>query len=134
MGRVNFSGFIDPRISERRGKHLNYNYYVVHYIWEGAWLPAGFQNKEWYSGYVELPEEHELCRAYDYELEIDPDFNFKVHGGLSISDRIEIDGRAFFAVGFDCNHMGDNFHTHNAEYVEKECLSLIEQLVEKYGY
>lgn len=60
---------------------------------------------------------------------------FDVHGGITYSGSsedkypVESDKKLWF-FGFDCNHADDQFDPKSQEYVEAECLSLAQQLLD----
>ena len=114
-------------VAEVEDNYLTYNYYVLRYFLKVDYVP-GFDNKSWYCGYVEIPEGHELYKKkyLDYSY-------LEVHGGLTFGNKIKIGDDVIFAFGFDCNHFGDNFHVQDKDYTEKECLLLIDQIVERWG-
>ncbi len=95
-------------------------------------------------GYVAIPQIYtEIYGVSYWDLEIN------AHGGLTYSgkDAIRFDEK-FWTIGFDCAHAGDlcpsliEISPHfkrfgetykNINYVEKECKSIVDQIIEKYG-
>jgi hypothetical protein len=95
-------------------------------------------------GYVAIPKIYSEIYEVSYE-----DLEINVHGGLTFSakdaDRFD---EKFWTIGFDCAHVGDlipclievlpHFERFgdtykNIAYVEKECKSIVDQIIEKYG-
>lgn len=75
----------------------------------------------WFNGYVILPKGHKYRDVECDDIPID------CHGGLTFSGH----GRyRTWVIGFDCNHFGDNYLVQDADYVESECKSIIDQLIE----
>ena len=82
-------------------------------------LEEGFNyitQTDWFCGYVRVPE----------GLEFDS-LDLLVHGGVTY-DQKEDDG--FRWIGFDCIHFGDNMLKCNFPFVEKEVVSLADQILE----
>lgn len=88
------------------------------------------------NGYVGVPKGHPLFgAAYD-------DVNVDVHGGLTFAGYLPMDRKNWY-LGFDCAHfmdfvptmgslgpLGDPSQYRTFDYVERECESLANQLVE----
>lgn len=83
-------------------------------------LPNGF-----YCGYVVVPLSHPFY-GKDW-LELD---DIDVHGGISFSGFLSSIGHGQYLLGFDCGHHGDNALIQNEEYTLKECMKLVDQLIE----
>lgn len=97
---------------------------------EGLHCRVLFVNDSHHCGYVAVPSGHPVFGKDYSDLECD----IEVHGGLTYASK-EGD---FWVLGFDCAHSGDatkswpeggTFRT--VEYVEAECRSLAEQLVQR---
>ena len=90
----------------------------------------GIPNR-WYTGYVCL---HETHPAYNMNYSEPLLENISVHGGLTYAaPRLELvddpcDDMKYWYIGFDCNHLGDNPISENADYVAEELISLAYQL------
>ena len=111
-------------------KHLGYEYVVMLYLNE--WI---YNSGSWYCGYVKIPENNNLyglrySRDMPYHgLENETiESYFDVHGGITFAGRISDLNNDWF-LGFDCNHHGDNPMIQDADYTERECKNLIDQIV-----
>ena len=110
-------------------KYLGYEYAVM--LYSNEWSDLG----EWYCGYVKIPKNHNL-----YELGFRRSMPylglgnetiesyFDVHGGITFAARMS-DLNNDWVLGFDCAHHGDNTITQDADYTERECKKLIDQIV-----
>ena len=120
-------------------KYLGYEYAVMFYSneWTGSFLFMGeflFMD-EWYCGYVKIPKNHNLYELgyrrnmpyLGFENETIESY-FDVHGGITFAGRILGINNTWF-LGFDCAHYGDNTITQDADYTERECKKLIDQIV-----
>lgn len=78
----------------------------------------------WYCGYVRVPVDHKFyCMDYG---EIERFVN--VQGATTFFGRLQgLDG---FYIGFDCGHSGDTPQVQDEEYTIKECMRLVDQLIE----
>ena len=88
-------------------------------------------------GYIVLDKKSEYFISESYD-----DYNMEVHGGLTFSGGLDYLSIPF-AIGFDCAHCWDissddfNFGLpedmsyKNVDYVDKECKSIIDQLINK---
>lgn len=83
-------------------------------------LPNGF-----YLGYVVVPLSHPFYGKHWLELD-----DIDVHGGISFSGFHSSIGHGQYLLGFDCGHHGDNALIQNDEYTLKECMKLVDQLIE----
>jgi len=91
------------------------------------------KRQSWYCGYVELEEDHPLCKVYD-ESSYTSDFASKLyqpHGGVTYAERNK-DGR--LVLGFDFNHYGDDKSGINdiPNYVMAETIYFAEELSKIY--
>lgn len=106
---------------------------------------------QWHCGYVRIPFGHALygLRYHDHlpgqDLSNEPigkrgillaftatgkwrvEDYFNVHGGLTFSEWMKKGG---WWLGFDCNHLYDHINIQDADYVESECRSLVDQINE----
>lgn len=80
--------------------------------------------KHWYCGYVRIPVDHKFyCMDYG-EIER----SVSVHGGITFFGGLQgLDG---FYIGFDCAHGRDEPSVQDEEYTLKECMRLVDQLIE----
>ena len=114
-------------------KYLGYEYAVMFY--SNEWTDSFPFMGEWYCGYVKIPKNNNLyglrySRNMPYlgfENEMIESY-FDVHGGITFSGRISELNNDWF-LGFDCAHYGDNTITQDADYTERECKKLIDQIV-----
>ena len=110
-------------------KYLGYEYTVI--LYSNEWTGSG----DWYCGYVKIPRNNNLyglrySRNMPYlgfENETIESY-FDVHGGITFAGRILGINNTWF-LGFDCAHYGDNTITQDADYTERECKKLIDQIV-----
>ncbi len=84
-----------------------------------SWIP-----NTWYCGYVVIPANDKFYNASEDLLDTSD-----VHGGISFTGYLDEVGDAFL-LGFDCNHARDDIHEQDIFYVERECKSLIDQIIE----
>lgn len=84
-----------------------------------SWIP-----NTWYCGYVVIPANDKFYNASEDLLD-----TLDVHGGISFTGYLDEVGDAFL-LGFDCNHARDDIHEQDIFYVERECKSLIDQIIE----
>ncbi len=110
-------------------KYLGYEYAVV--LCSNEWHGSG----NWYCGYVKIPKNNNLYKLLYWRnmpylgLENETiESYFYVHGGITFAGRIpELNNNWF--LGFDCAHAGDNPMIQDADYTERECKELIDQIV-----
>lgn len=82
----------------------------------------------WLCGYVVIENNSQLEKYFGIEYSNDI-YNFvDVHGGLTYSQREKDKG---WVIGFDCNHYGDSFLREDYEYVKREIIGLVNQLLNK---
>ena len=110
-------------------KYLGYEYAVM--LYSNEWTGSG----DWYCGYVKIPENHNLyglgylCNMPYLGWENETiDYCFDVHGGITFAGRMSDLNNDWF-LGFDCAHLGDNPVIQDADYTERECKKLIDQIV-----
>lgn len=81
------------------------------------------QFRGYFLGYVGIPEGHRFFKKhYDHVNEF-----IDCHGGLTFADFFK--GRDEWYIGFDCAHAYDSPSVQDAEYTEKECIEIIEQMI-----
>ena len=116
----------------KQGQYKGFNYMVKHLDWSENTKKGNIDNSysldykrttDWFCGYVEIPRGHEF-----YKVDYSDIYDIEVHGGLTFSGRFRENGTYY--IGFDCKHALDNSIEQDAEYVEKECRYLIDQLKE----
>lgn len=83
-------------------------------------------NATWCCGYAEIPEDDRLYGINELNDILE---EFNVHGGISFTGQLDEEGDAFL-LGFDCNHARDDIHEQDIFYVDRECKSLIDQIIE----
>lgn len=76
-------------------------------------------------GYVLLTRSEE--RLYKGRDEEDVDVDIKMHGGCTYIGDLGIEQGTW--IGFDTAHFDDNELTQNIDFVEYECLNIIDQLL-----
>lgn len=78
----------------------------------------------WYCGYVRVPVGHKFYCMDNGEIER----SVNVHGGITFFGGLKgLDG---FYIGFDCAHGGDDPRVQDEEYTLKECMRLVDQMIE----
>lgn len=91
-------------------KATDYEVVIVH---------NNLMGREYFCGYVALPEGHALFgKSYDDLTHI------AVHGGLTFSQKVG----ELWVLGFDTAHIDDNPTEQNLDYVRDQCLRLAWQL------
>jgi len=101
---------------------LNGNYETIEmaelkHLFDIGILSTGDSN-----GYIGLPEGHENYKVDYTNIGID------IHGGLTFSDELEVEGKKYWCIGFDTCHSGDNPTNWPIENVLREVENLYEQL------
>ena len=84
----------------------------------------------WHCGYVETSNRFEKYQGDYMNKVFGP---IRVHGGLTWGGKLSEFGDnipSVYGIGFDCNHINDSPYVQDVNYVRKECLSLIDQLIE----
>jgi len=110
-------------------KYLGYEYAVI--LYSNDWNGSG----DLYCGYVKIPKNNNLYGLTYFRnmpylgLENETiDSYFDVHGGITFAGRIsELNND--WVLGFDCDRYGYNPITQYADYAERECKNLIDQIV-----
>lgn len=105
-------------------KHKDYDYLVVKItpdVPENLIAILREMTNPWFNGYVVLPKGHKYSGVHYNDIPVD------CHGGLTFG---AYDNNGNWIIGFDCRHSGDNYLVQDADYVESECKSIIEQLIE----
>ena len=99
------------------GVYKDYIYVIVD-------MNLGFEN--WRNGYVKLKDDSKfLNKEYDeYPL-----YNIECNGGITFKDTdISLFGEGTY-IGFDTMHYFDDENSRKIENIEKNCKSIIEQLI-----
>lgn len=105
-------------------KYKDYDYLVVKItpdVPENLIAILREMTNPWFNGYVVLPKGHKYSGVHYNDIPVD------CHGGLTFG---AYDNNGNWIIGFDCRHSGDNYLVQDADYVESECKSIIEQLIE----
>lgn len=78
----------------------------------------------WYCGYVRVPVDHKFyCMDYG-EIER----SVSVHGGITFFGGLQgLDG---YYIGFDCGYVGDDPSVQDEEYTLRQCMHLVDQMIE----
>lgn len=110
----------------RDEEYQGFRYIVKHFIdmHESDNVSGSYRN--WYTGYVIIPEGHKFYEADGMDEDVT---NLEVHGGITFADVLP--GVGEFALGFDCAHFRDNPFDNDERYVCEECKNLIKEIKKK---
>lgn len=105
----------------KTGIYRGYQIYIRHIndVFVSS-FPYGY-----YCGYVVLPFSHSFYGKYWLELD-----DIDVHGGITFSGVLHDISHVNYLLGFDCGHAGDDINVQDEEYTLKECMKLVDQLIE----
>lgn len=106
-------------------EYRGYKYHIRR-LWYANTKEAYLMKSIWYCGYVEIPTDDRLYGMSELNDILE---EFNVHGGISFKGQLDEVGDAFL-IGFDCHHAGDDMRVQDVYYVDRECQSLIDQIIE----
>lgn len=105
----------------KTGRYRGYQIYIRHIndVFVSS-FPYGY-----YCGYVVLPFSHPYYGKPSQFID-----NLYVHGGLTFYGVLHDISSVKYLLGFDCGHAGDDINVQNEAYTLKECMKLVDQLIE----
>lgn len=112
-------GLQELRPGLKTGTYRGYQIYIRHVLR----FPSGY-----YCGYVALPFTHPY---YGIRYQFIDDLD--VHGGLTFSGTLHDIAPDKYLLGFDCGHSGDDIRVQDENYTLRQCMKLVDQLIEAEG-